>query len=220
MTPSLSLAGHIPSANVQGADRTIIVEASPLARSPRKRLGIVIDQPESQCLLLRGVSRFHVILTGVLLLSVPATIAAVLLLGLLPFESLQVHWTVPILVLSLALGPVGVTVGAAYGRPVEVLFCRRPLAVFDHQTGRMTYRHFPGRRAPGGCIRATQLVDGWRDREFHRNRACIQLNLILDDAANPRVGFITFRDAEWTREAARKLADYLGVPLVDQLGGS
>ena len=65
-----------------------------------------------------------------------------------------------------------------------------------------------------------QLLPGRADEDFEEYRPSFQINLILDDPKHPRVGFITVQDAGWTRNAARKLADYLGVPLVDQIPAS
>jgi hypothetical protein len=47
-----------------------------------------------------------------------------------------------------------------------------------------------------------------------------QMNLVLDDAHTPRVNVAVHWDEAWSRRAGKRLADFLGVPLVDQIPGT
>jgi hypothetical protein len=48
---------------------------------------------------------------------------------------------------------------------------------------------------------------------------CYQVNLVLDDADRLRLHLLISGDQEWARRNGKQLADFLGVPLVEQLPG-
>ena len=43
-----------------------------------------------------------------------------------------------------------------------------------------------------------------------------QINLVLDDPNTPRIQVANAEDLAWAQHAGKHLADFLGVPLVDQ----
>jgi hypothetical protein len=47
-----------------------------------------------------------------------------------------------------------------------------------------------------------------------------QLNLVFDDPKDPRYNLTTHSDWKWMREAGQTLADFLGIPVADQLAHS
>jgi hypothetical protein len=206
----------VPSTTVQLGDRTIAVEATPLAKSRNTRLGTVTDQPRA--------NRFHLkqpiprwarwLLAFVLLIvTMPILITFVFVVTLFTDE----HHTVTSTDLTI-LGIVGVPVIMSFTLlPLLFLFGRRPPLDFTKQHVRFkllgTCPSWLGRTR----IIAIQLISGRIDEDLRGPGPSLQLNLILDHAAHPRVGFITYRAAEWTRNAAQRLANYLQVPLIDQL---
>lgn len=52
---------------------------------------------------------------------------------------------------------------------------------------------------------------------IHQNYHSYQLNLVFDDRDEPRYNLASHSDWKWMREAGHKLADFAGVPVVDQL---
>jgi hypothetical protein len=55
---------------------------------------------------------------------------------------------------------------------------------------------------------------------IHPNYHSYQLNLVFDDPKEPRYNLATHSDWKWIREAGQKLADFLGIPVADQLAHS
>jgi hypothetical protein len=64
---------------------------------------------------------------------------------------------------------------------------------------------------------AIQLLPGRVDENVRKKHPGYQINFILDDANHSRVGCITFHNEVWVRQVGRDLAEYLKVPLVDQI---
>lgn len=105
---------------------------------------------------------------------------------------------------------------------------------FDVGSGTLSYG-MPGRRRsrPLEQVLAVQIVRHGKTRHAHPSGGGIrvfrrgeealerptyaryQLNLVLDDPAQPRLSLSDHGDLNWTWEAATKLANSLGVPLVD-----
>jgi hypothetical protein len=52
---------------------------------------------------------------------------------------------------------------------------------------------------------------------LHQSYHSYQLNLVFDDPEEPRYNLAMHSDWKWVREAGQKLADFLGVPVADQL---
>ena len=55
---------------------------------------------------------------------------------------------------------------------------------------------------------------------IHPNYHSYQLNLVFDDPKEPRYNLATHSDWKWMREAGQTLADFLGIPVADQLAHS
>jgi hypothetical protein len=97
--------------------------------------------------------------------------------------------------------------------------------VFNAATGRMTYGWWGRQGRPLTDVLAVQLIPGEVQRHLGEEGGeyqTYQLNLVLDDARCPRFNLSDHADLAWTRRAGAELADFLGVPLLDQLpeGGS
>jgi hypothetical protein len=48
-------------------------------------------------------------------------------------------------------------------------------------------------------------------------RVSYQMNLVMEDAYEDRLNLTDVSDLKWTRQAAQEVADFLGVPLIDQI---
>jgi hypothetical protein len=46
------------------------------------------------------------------------------------------------------------------------------------------------------------------------------MNLVLDDPNTPRINVADSEDEDWTRRAGKELADFLGIPLIDQIAAT
>jgi hypothetical protein len=62
---------------------------------------------------------------------------------------------------------------------------------------------------------AVQLLVAGRDPNYRRPG--YEMDLILDDSQSPRLHVCSHGDWRWFRQEGRRVADFLGVPLIDQL---
>jgi hypothetical protein len=71
----------------------------------------------------------------------------------------------------------------------------------------------------GGLYRASIEVGepGTPGSVYYENYHSYQLNLVFDDRDEPRYNLASHSDWRWMRETGQKLADFVGVPVVDQL---
>jgi hypothetical protein len=103
---------------------------------------------------------------------------------------------------------------------------------FHRGTGLMTFGPLWSRQSrPLSDIVAVQILShivpperipppGGHRSPRRRSVKAYQMNLVLDDAYTPRVNVAFNGDQSWTRRAGKQLADFLGVPLVDQTQGT
>ncbi len=95
---------------------------------------------------------------------------------------------------------------------------------FDRQAGLLTLGWF-GRKGtyPLEKVLAVQLIPGGLVDKSRwpfghgRERVSYQLNLVMADACEDRLHLTDDCDLEWTRQAGRLVADFLGVPVLDQI---
>ena len=120
-----------------------------------------------------------------------------------------------------AWGLVGTAVFSQIFTLAGVLFWLTPLRVeFDLDEGVARVRTVGGREElPLAGILAVQIADGGvhRTSKGGTYRTC-QMNLVLADRARPRLGLSNHTRVAWTYDAGRRLAEFLGVPLVDSAG--
>jgi hypothetical protein len=95
---------------------------------------------------------------------------------------------------------------------------------FDRQAGLLTLGWFGLKGTyPLAKVLAVQLVPGGLvDKAagpFGRGgeRVSYQMNLVVADAYQDRLNLTDDSDLEWTRQAGQQVADFLGVPLIDQI---
>ena len=110
---------------------------------------------------------------------------------------------------------------------------------FDRRTGLLTISRRPfGFRRPLQVVQSRPLTDlvciqllhggfhsesteigepGTPGSVIHQNYHSYQLNLVLDDPKEPRYNLTTHSDWKWMRETGQTLADFLGIPVADQL---
>ena len=111
--------------------------------------------------------------------------------------------------------------------PVSLFSAVKPLLLyrdhFDQQSGELTLGWFGLKGSlPLAKVVAVQLVPGGlvdRPAPFGAGREHIsyQINLVLADAHQDRLNLTDDSDLQWARQAGRQLADFLGVPLIDQV---
>lgn len=89
---------------------------------------------------------------------------------------------------------------------------------FDRDTERWTSsRLLRSTSRPLIDILAVQLLKGGRHKCDEGGFKSYQLNLVLDDAAEPRRCLSNHANLNGTREDAERLSDFLGVPLLDHM---
>jgi hypothetical protein len=115
--------------------------------------------------------------------------------------------------------------------------CRRWVR-FDRHTGLMISRRPLGLRQTLEVVQSRSLAEivcvqllyaGWQSEQVevgepgtpgsvvYKSYHSYQLNLVVRDKATPRLNLTIHSDATWRREAGQRLADFLRVPLVNQL---
>src|SRR5262245_52507762 len=91
----------------------------------------------------------------------------------------------------------------------DILFGGRRVR-FDTSTGRMTWGPIWSRQSRTlSAIVAVQQLKRYQAKLY-------QLNVVLDDGNVPRVQVAHAEEQAWAQHAGKQLADFLGVPLVDQ----
>jgi hypothetical protein len=87
---------------------------------------------------------------------------------------------------------------------------------FDRQAGQLTLGRFGRKRTyPLAKVLAVQLVPGGLIK--NNQRLIYQLNLVMADPFLDRLNLTNDSDLEWTRQAGRQVADFLGVAMIDQI---
>jgi hypothetical protein len=149
----------------------------------------------------------------------------------------------PSLVVSLVGLPVWLDVLISVGViGVLVLLVRSGFAsmrwiTFDRRAKQLVFERRVGFRNqrriectyPLATLRAVQLLHSGRhsvsepqgagDRQImsYREFDGYELNLVLDDSALPRLNLASLTDWQWIRETGGRIAEFLGVPLIDKL---
>jgi hypothetical protein len=95
---------------------------------------------------------------------------------------------------------------------------------FDRKAGLLTLGCFGFKGTyPLAKILAVQLVPGGLADKVRNpfgraeDRVCYQLNLVIADAYEDRLNLTNDSELEWTRQAGQQVADFLGVPVIDQI---
>jgi len=90
---------------------------------------------------------------------------------------------------------------------------------FDRSAGQMRCRVRLSRHGrPLDDILAVQMLEGTvYSSDEGPDYTQYQLNLVLDDADMPRINVSNHPDLAWTQECGRRLADFLDVPLLEQV---
>jgi hypothetical protein len=112
--------------------------------------------------------------------------------------------------------------------PLSQVAALKPLLLyrdhFDRQTGLLTLGWFGLKGTyPLDKVLAVQLVPGGLvDKAagpFGRGgeHVTYQMNLVLADHYQDRLNMTDDADLDWTRQAGRQVAEFLGVPLIDQI---
>ena len=117
-------------------------------------------------------------------------------------------WVDVLLPILISLGFVSLGAYIFAGRRVR----------FDRGAGLLTYRGFwTPRTWPLRNVLAVQLIDGGWHHGKKRRYYTYELNLVLNDPQTPRLNVSCHPDQAWTRDAGRRIAAFLQVPLSDAL---
>ena len=119
---------------------------------------------------------------------------------------------------GLFVGGIGAVFALAF--LLIVLTARR--FEFDRERGLIRVRRLGLRRCyPLERVRAIQLVPGgWHGSGTRPKFFTYQLNVVFDDADRPRMNLTNHSNWEATWRAGSALAEFLGVPLLDEVSGS
>jgi hypothetical protein len=90
---------------------------------------------------------------------------------------------------------------------------------FDCEGRSMRIRRFgKTRRIPLAQVRAVQMIQGgWHGSGARPQFFSYQLNVVLDDPNRPRINLTNTSNWEATWKAGSELAEFLGVPLLDEV---
>jgi hypothetical protein len=226
----------VSPANTQLDRRDLPMDDSPLPQAnpwDSNRRSVDLKQVNADCLVLeprRWSSLWHL----PLVLAASAGGLAGVVYSVV--EELQGNTSlIGLLILGIGmLLVVGVFVLGVIGPPG----CRRWIR-FDRRTGLMTISRRPLRlrrtleveqSRPLTEMAGVQLLYvGWQSENLevgepgtpgsvvYKSYHSYQLNLVLRDSETPRLNLISHSDASWMRAAGQQLADFLRVPLVNQL---
>jgi len=223
----------VPPATVLSGARSIAIDNRPLPASnpwDDGRRSVELEEVDADCWVLKPKKGAGF---GRALLIVLASAGPIAGVALMLHEEIieKAHWG---LLLILVIGLLLLFAALLFGLSAPRGFDR--WVRFDRRSGLMTVSRRPfGLWRPLQVIRSrplTNLVcvqlldDGVHDQMLeigetgtpgsviHRNWHSYQLNLVLDDANEPRVNVTTHSDEQWMREAGRCLAEFLNVPLV------
>jgi hypothetical protein len=225
---------------IRVGDRTIPIDSSPLPLRRRKenlavRWGGIprVVQPDAHSLVI-GLSAGRY---GCLLLTVPLGIVGTLFFGTAAaFPSLRPQ-LLPLVGDTISTWPLVLLAGLFL---LWLLFWNIPTHVsslfggcrvrFDRAAGVMMFGPIWDQRSrPLSDIVAVQLVTQNLLSEFNLPPAQFgedsqkfdvkfyQMNLVLDNADTPRLSVASYRDQTQAHQAGQQLAEFLGIPLVDQI---
>ena len=205
-------------------DRRIPIDDWPLARDVNEKRTVNVVGSDDLLVIepIRRSMAGQIVAVALLVLSASAFPSLVVALCGLP-----IWMALPIIVVTFAL--IAMLVRNDLASMKWITFDRRAgLLMFERRVGFRNLRRVE-------CtyqleiIRAVQLLhNGHRslsetvgageqqwisNREFHG----YELNLVVDDRAVPRVNLASLSDWQWIRETGSRLADFLGVPVVDKL---
>jgi hypothetical protein len=224
----------IASTTVQLGTRHVYVDDKLLRNAnpyDSQRRTVVLRQLSDDCLVLEP-RKWAVFWKAQFILGLCAGALAGLAYTLV--EELQASWQ------SIVLQAIGIPLLLGIiVFPFWILSSCRRWIRFDRRTGLMTIsrRRLGWGRGkvvttrPLNQFIAVQILDGGLQTSqvetgepgtpfsmYFQQYYAYQLNLVLDDTAEPRLNVAWHADGRWMREAAERLAAFLGVPVLDRLG--
>jgi hypothetical protein len=121
----------------------------------------------------------------------------------------------------LLFGLLYVLGGLAFALAGLHLLFNLGLLRFDRLAGEFTTRRLLGRTTRRlSEIRAVQFISGGVHKSEDGDYETFQVNLLLDDRDQPRLNVMETQELDETRQVARRLAEFLGMPLQDALAGT
>jgi hypothetical protein len=186
--------------NPETTSKKIEADTTPIRAAASTGMSHALRRPHGRLLLLTPL-RFFPLIGGILGL-------VVLLVG------------AAIYVMSghaggLFVGGIGAVFAGAFF--LIALLTRR--FEFDQAAKSMSVRRFgSSRRYPIEVVRAVQLIQGgWHGSGNQPKFFTYQLNVVLDDPDRPRLNLTNTANWEATWRMGSELAEFLGVPLLDEV---
>jgi hypothetical protein len=218
-------------AEIRLGERVIPVPSQPLCRESRRRRDVEFQADDPEILTLAPTCRSRwagLAMAGFAAALLAVAAAALGILGVLGIPG-GGWWGWAFLVLSLPL----LLLTALVVRNL-IRGSGRPRYRFDRRTGQLVIDrdrgpwkgYQPDTAYPLSAVLAVQLLYSGYHHISHSSAEgptinehfyTYEMDLLLDDARVPRLHLTTHGDWQWLRQEGRSLADFLGVPLVDQL---
>ena len=221
-------------ARVLVGDREFAVPSQPLAQASNssRAVELLTDNPDSLVLAPLPASLFQNLGTGFLTAAMLGLGGWIFVLGLSFITSFQLGGMIVGLVI-LAFGLIPVGFGCLF---LDSILRGEGLLRFhfDHGSGKLVIdsrrglsknHHIVSSRALTDVL-AVQLLYGGYHRVSRtsdsgtcstENHYAYEMNLIVDDAEKPRLHVCGHADWQWMRGTGHKLAEFLDVPVIDQL---
>lgn len=205
------LGQQVERARAERPAPSLVAEVAPLLATAISIRLVTLAQPDPDLLVIKPSALSRLLLTP-FMLGLPLAVSAVF------------WWN---------FGQMAQQIGV-WG---AVLVCLAPLAFlpltlvsrsgqfrFDRLRRALTYGRIWSRKTkPFSDILAVQVIFGGRheatdpDTHITRGFETYQLNLVLKDPPGSRINVSNHPGRRWTQEAGQRLAEFLGVPLLDQL---
>lgn len=237
--PPAPLAVVIPAQplRLQLGERTVLVPTEPLAHESQSRRAVDLSADGPDCLVLMARpqstrSRWAGRMVLAMVAVSNATVMAIL--GFLVISALlQGGWWLVAVVPCLLLGLLFLYFFVLLLK--ERLFGKGPRRLrFDRRANQLIIDHPAGFRGeyqldgtyPLSDIVAVQMLDGGYHHHSHSSEHgpisderfhSYEMNLLVDRAEQPRLHLTAHADWQWMQQEGQKLANFLGIPAVDQL---
>jgi hypothetical protein len=226
--PSSAIVIPSQPARLQIGDREIAVPAQPMSRESRNRRQVELLTGDPDCLVLMPLSRsaWMAWLFGLMLIGIVVFLfvegGKQIWAGELVGGLVILAFSIPFLVLMVLIAR-----STLYGKgPQRFQFDRQKgELIIDRRRGFSKQYQLQATRSLTGIAAIQLLYSGYHSivqtfdggpttrEQFYT----YEMNLVFSDSQQSRLHLCTHADWKWMRETGQKLADFLGVPVVDQL---
>jgi hypothetical protein len=204
---------------VQLGGRSLRVGTSPMATSHTRVCNRMLSEVDGRRLVIKPNWKGRVLGLGLMMVFSAWIAGAVFAIRFWPREPAWQFWP------AVAAWGFGILLGSLLWIGGLSFLLASSAFHFDQTTGELTHgSRWSRRRRRLASILAVQLLRTQAGRPDPRHgslhRPLYELNLVLDDPTTPRLNLSCHGDLPWTADAAKKLADLLGVPILDLVHGA